>query len=210
MTSKNKKTEICFMFTGIIEETGIVKEIIKSGTNLSFWIESALSANLKIDQSLSHDGVCLTVEEIKGHWHKVTAIEETLLKTNIHEWGNGSLVNLERCLKIDGRLDGHFVQGHVDCTGTCLARTEKDGSLEFEISYPEKFAELVIEKGSICMNGISLTVFDVSLNSFKVAVIPYTYLHTNIRNLNINDVVNLEFDIIGKYIIRSKKININY
>lgn len=200
MTSKNKKTEICFMFTGIIEETGIVKEIIKSGTNLSFWIESALSANLRIDQSLSHDGVCLTVEEIKGNRHKVTAIEETLLKTNIHGWKESTVINLERCLQINGRLDGHFVQGHVDCTGTCVDKIEKEGSWEFKIAFPEKFAELIIEKGSISLNGISLTVFDVSLNSFKVAVIPYTYLHTNINHVIKGSKVNLEFDLIGKYI----------
>lgn len=207
MTSKNKKTEICLMFTGIIEETGTVKEIIKSGTNLSFWVESLLSANLKIDQSLSHDGVCLTVEEIKGNCHKVTAIEETLLKTNMHGWKEGTVVNLERCLQINGRLDGHFVQGHVDCTGKCVDNIEKEGSWEFKIEFSEKFAEFIIEKGSISLNGISLTVFDVSLNSFRVAIIPYTFANTNLNTLETGEKVNLEFDLIGKYIQRRIFLN---
>jgi riboflavin synthase len=206
---KNKKPEICLMFTGIIEEIGIVKEVIKSGTNISYWIESSLSHLLKIDQSLSHDGVCLTVEEINGTKHKMTAIDETLQKTNLVDWKAGSLINLERCLQMNGRLDGHFVQGHIDCTGICLNKTEKDGSWEFELAFPEKYAELVIEKGSITLNGISLTVFDVTTNSFKVAVIPYTYMQTNIKNLNIDHKVNIEFDLIGKYILRRISLNAN-
>lgn len=198
------------MFTGIIEEKGILKQIITNGTNKSFWIESPLSSQLKIDQSLSHDGVCLTVEEIQENRHRITAIEETLIKSNLNNWKEGTEINLERCLKMDGRLDGHFVQGHVDCTGKCISITEKNGSWEFEIRYPEKFAELIIEKGSICMNGISLTVFDVTNNSFRVAIIPYTFKHTSINNLNIGAAVNLEFDIIGKYLVRSKTLKTNH
>ena len=154
------------MFTGIIETVGIVKDIITSGSNRTFWVESSLSPELKVDQSVSHSGVCLTVEEIKGSQHRVTAIDETLQKTNLNNWTPGSLVNIERCLPLNGRLDGHFVQGHVDTTGTCSSIIEKKGSREFEIEYPENFAELIIEKGSICLNGISLTAFNVSNNRF--------------------------------------------
>ena len=134
--------------------------------------------------------------------HKVTAIDETLQKTNLAEWGAGTIVNIERCLPVNGRLDGHFVQGHVDTTGTCVTRTEKNGSSEFIIEFPEKFAELIIEKGSICLNGISLTAYNAGINSFTVAVIPYTLEHTNIKNIRPGDSVNLEFDMLGKYINR--------
>ena len=194
--------EICTMFTGIIEATGIVKEVITKGSNRSFWVESPLLNELKIDQSISHSGVCLTVEEIKSSAHRVTAIDETLKKTNLENWVEGTLVNIERCLAINGRLDGHFVQGHVDTTGKCLKRTEKNGSWEFTIEFPKKFAELIIEKGSICVNGISLTAFNVKKNRFTVAIIPYTFDHTNIQQLLKGDLVNLEFDLLGKYINR--------
>ena len=190
------------MFTGIIEDMGRVKEVITNGSNQTFWIESALSATFKVDQSVSHNGVCLTVEEIKNGQHRVTAIEETLQKTTLGDWTAGTLVNIERCLPMNGRLDGHFVQGHVDSTGTCIARVEKDGSWEFEFRFPEAFAELVIEKGSICVNGISLTAFGVTKNSFTIAVIPYTFEHTNIKEIGTGNRVNLEFDMIGKYIQR--------
>ena len=190
------------MFTGIIETTGVVKELISNGSNKTFWIQSPLSAELKTDQSVSHNGVCLTVEEIKDGLHKVTAIEETLNKTNIGSWAAGTTVNIERCLQLNGRLDGHFVQGHVDTTGTCIGKKEKDGSWEFEFEFPAKFAELIIEKGSICLNGISLTVFNVKKKKFTVAIIPYTYEYTNIKHINTGDTVNLEFDIIGKYLLR--------
>jgi len=190
------------MFTGIIETTGIVREVIITGTNRSFWIESRLSSGFKIDQSVSHDGVCLTVEKIRDQVHKVTAIYETLQKTNLADWGAGTIVNIERCLPVNGRLDGHFVQGHVDTTGTCVNQTEKNGSWEFLVEFPEKFAELVIEKGSICLNGISLTVYNAGINCFAVAVIPYTLEHTNIKNIKPGDSVNLEFDMLGKYINR--------
>ena len=190
------------MFTGIIENTGVIKELQSNGTNKTFWITSPLSGELKIDQSLSHNGVCLTVEEIKNGMHRVTAIEETLLKTNLGAWQLGSIVNLERCMQLNGRLDGHIVQGHVDVTAECIAVIEKDGSWEYSFTFQEKFSALIIEKGSITLNGISLTLFNVGINSFSVAVIPYTYEHTNINRLKEGDGVNVEFDIIGKYINR--------
>lgn len=190
------------MFTGIIETVGVVKDIITNGSNRTFWVESSLSSEFKVDQSVSHSGVCLTVEEIKGSQHRVTAIDETLQKTNLNKWIPGTLVNIERCLPLSGRLDGHFVQGHVDITGTCSGVIEKKGSWEFEIEYPENFAELIIEKGSICLNGISLTAFNVTNNRFWVAIIPYTFQHTNLRSLSEGGHINLEFDLIGKYILR--------
>ena len=190
------------MFTGIIENTGVIKEIQSNGSNKTFWITSPLSAELKIDQSLSHNGVCLTVEEIKNGMHRVTAIEETLVKTNVGAWQLGSIVNLERCMQLNGRLDGHIVQGHVDVTAECIAVIEKDGSWEYSFTFPEKFSALIIEKGSITLNGISLTLFNVGINSFSVAVIPYTYKHTNINVLKKGDGVNIEFDMLGKYVQR--------
>ncbi len=190
------------MFTGIIETMGIVKNITADGSNKTIWIESGISNELKIDQSVSHSGVCLTIEEIKENSHKVTAIEETLNKTNLNDWKVGDLVNLERSLKLDSRLDGHFVQGHVDATATCIARKDKKGSWEFEFVFSKKFAELIIEKGSVCINGISLTAFDVKKKSFKVAIIPYTFEHTNIKVVQKGDIVNIEFDLIGKYVLR--------
>jgi riboflavin synthase len=194
------------MFTGIIEAVAIVKEVISNGSNKTFWVESHLANQLKPDQSVSHNGVCLTIEEIKGNLYKITAIEETLAKTNLEEWKTGSIVNIERSLTLSSRLDGHFVQGHVDATGVCLSKTEKQGSWEFGFEFAEKFAELVIEKGSICVNGISLTAFNVKKNSFIVAIIPYTFEHTNINTLNISDKVNLEFDILGKYLARKMSL----
>lgn len=190
------------MFTGIIEATGTVKSVISSGSNRSFWIASELSDQLRPDQSVSHSGVCLTVEEVQGKSHRVTAIDETLRKTNLESWGEGTLVNLERCLQLDSRLDGHIVQGHADATAVCSKRKEKKGSWEYEFLFPKKMAALVIEKGSIAVNGISLTAFDVSRNSFRVAIIPYTFEHTNIRLVEKGSSVNLEFDIIGKYLLR--------
>jgi riboflavin synthase len=190
------------MFTGIVETTGIVKAVISKGSNRSFWIESSISDQLKIDQSVSHSGVCLTVEEIKNGQHRVTAIDETLQKTNLGDWKEGTLVNIERCLQLGDRLDGHIVQGHVDGTGTCIKRTDKEGSWEFEFGFPKKFAALIIEKGSICVNGISLTAYKIRKKGFRVAVIPYTFDHTNISQVNEGDTVNLEFDILGKYLFR--------
>ena len=190
------------MFTGIIETIGTVKSVISNGSNQTFWVESELSASFKIDQSVSHSGVCLTVEEINGNQHRVTAIAETLDKTNLGSWAEGEKVNIERCLQVNSRLDGHFVQGHVDTTGICKKRTEKKGSWEFEFEFPAKFAELVIEKGSICVNGISLTAFNVKKKRFTVAIIPYTFEHTNIHTVEKGSLVNLEFDLLGKYLQR--------
>jgi len=192
------------MFTGIIESLGKIHSVSTIGTNKTFWVESSLGPELKIDQSLSHNGVCLTVEEIAGNRHRVTAIEETLEKSNLGTWQPGHLVNLERCMIMNGRLDGHIVQGHVDATGICLERSDKNGSWEFRFEFPKKFSHLVIEKGSISLNGISLTIFNVKKTKFDIAVIPYTFEHTNIQSVIPKDKVNLEFDIIGKYIARQK------
>jgi riboflavin synthase len=190
------------MFTGIIESTGTIKEIITTGTNKSFWVSSPLANDLKIDQSLSHSGVCLTVEEINNGMHRVTAIKETLLKTNLSTWTNNTVINLERCMQLNGRLDGHIVQGHVDCTVTCIEVTAKDGSWEYSFSFPAEFAAFIIEKGSVTVNGISLTCFNVTHTCFTVAIIPYTFEHTNINSLKKDDIVNIEWDVIGKYVNR--------
>ena len=190
------------MFTGIIETIGIVKQADLSGTNKSFWISSALSAELKIDQSVSHDGACLTIEEIKDSSYKVTAIPETLQKTNLSLWQPGDKVNLERSLLLNSRMDGHLVQGHVDTMATCTNRQELSGSWELRFSFPEKFSSLIIEKGSICLNGISLTIFDTGLHEFSVGIIPYTFEHTNISGIFPGITVNLEFDMMGKYVQR--------
>ena len=194
------------MFTGIIEKTGIIKEVINLGTNTSFWVESTLAAELKIDQSLSHNGICLTVEEIKNCMHRVTAIEETILKTNAGRWETGNIINLERCMQLNGRLDGHIVQGHVDCTAMCDEVIEKAGSWEYVFNFPAKFAAFIIEKGSVTVNGISLTCFNVTDNKFTVAIIPYTFEHTNMSSLKKADMVNIEWDMVGKYVQRIMKI----
>lgn len=190
------------MFTGIIEALGTIRKVITEGANKVFWIESPLFSELKIDQSLAHNGVCLTVEEIKDDLYKVTAVKETLSKTTLSEWETGLLVNLERCLSPSGRFDGHFVQGHVDGIGVCKRIRNSDGSWELEFEFEKNFAAYIIEKGSICVNGISLTAFDVKKKSFKVAIIPYTWEHTSLKYLKEDDSVNLEFDLIGKYIHR--------
>jgi riboflavin synthase len=194
------------MFTGIIEKTGIIKEIISQGTNKSFWVVSSIVEELKIDQSLSHNGICLTVEEIKNGMHRVTAIEETLLKTNAVSWEKEQIINLERCMQLNGRLDGHIVQGHVDCTAACIEIMEKAGSWEYSFTFPEKFAALIIEKGSVTVNGISLTCFNVADDRFTVAIIPYTFEHTNMSSLKRGDMVNIEWDIVGKYVNRIQSL----
>lgn len=190
------------MFTGIIESLGKVQAIETKGTNKTFWIQSPLSPELTIDQSISHNGVCLTVEETRDNLHRVTAIEETLKRSNLDDWQHGDLVNLERCLTLNGRLDGHIVQGHVDTTASCLDRKALEGSWEFRFEYPKKFSHLVIDKGSISLNGISLTIFNVKRARFDIAIIPYTFQHTNIQSVKPGDEVNLEFDMIGKYVTR--------
>ena len=195
------------MFTGIIEQTGQIKEIQISGTNKIFWVRSPFSEELKIDQSVSHDGVCLTVDAIENGLHRVTAINETLQKTNLNHWQTGSIINLERCLPMNGRIDGHIVQGHVDTTATCKIIAEKNGSWELTFEFDPSFAALIIEKGSIAINGVSLTLYNVSNNAFNVSIIPYTYNHTNISKLIIEDKVNIEFDMIGKYVNRFQMIN---
>ena len=190
------------MFTGIIESIGKVERMEVNGANKTFWISSAISAELKVDQSLSHNGVCLTVEDVSGNIHRVTAIEETLAKSNIGNSMPGDEMNLERCMQMNGRLDGHIVQGHVDATAICIDKKEMDGSWEFRFSFPEQFGKLIIEKGSVAVNGISLTAFNVGAHEFSVAIIPYTYTHTNMKQLVQGSTVNIEFDIIGKYIQR--------
>lgn len=190
------------MFTGIIEATGILKEIKQRGTNKIFQVASNIADQLKIDQSLAHNGVCLTVEAISDNAYQVTAIAETLSKTNLGDWKTGDQINLERCLQPNGRLDGHFVQGHTDSRGTVLEKKNMDGSWLFTIGFEPKFAAYIIEKGSIAVNGISLTVFDVKTDRFSVAIIPYTYQHTNLQFAEPGSTVNLEFDMLGKYIVR--------
>jgi riboflavin synthase len=190
------------MFTGIIESAGIVKEVITNGSNRTFWIESPISGAFKPDQSVSHSGVCLTVEEVNGTIHRVTAIAETLTKTNLGDWASGTMINLERSLQLGDRLDGHIVQGHVDTVAVCKTMAEKKGSWEYCFEFPKKFAELVIEKGSIAVNGISLTAFNIRKKSFSVAIIPYTFEHTNIKVIKAGTRVNIEFDMIGKYLLR--------
>ena len=190
------------MFTGIIRETGILQEISKNKTNKICWIESNMALQLQVDESVCHNGVCLTIEDINDNRYRVTAIQETLGKTNISAWKQGDIINLERSMQMNGRIDGHIVQGHVDATGKCISKKDFEGSFEYTFSFDEKHASLIIEKGSVCVNGVSLTAFNVSKNSFTVAIIPYTFNHTNFQNLKESDNVNLEFDMLGKYVNR--------
>jgi len=188
------------MFTGIIETLAEVTNIEKEGTNIHFTFQSNISNELKIDQSVSHNGVCLTVTAVKEDSYKVTAIQETLQRSNLGKLTVGSKVNLERCMLANGRFDGHIVQGHVDLTGKCTRILPQDGSWLFDFEYDEKSGHITVEKGSICINGVSLTCFNVKDNGFTVAIIPYTYEHTNFHALKPGDTVNLEFDIVGKYV----------
>jgi len=188
------------MFTGIIECLGEIINIRISGSNKTFGIKSTISDQLKIDESVNHDGVCLTIEEIKENTHKVTAIKETLNKSNLNDWRIGDTVNLERSLQMNGRIDGHIVQGHVDSTAICIGKKVLNGSNEYTFKFKKKFSSLIIEKGSVCINGISLTAFNVSKKQFTVAIIPYTLEHTNLSFIKEGSVVNIEFDILGKYI----------
>lgn len=188
------------MFTGIIETTGLVSAIEPAGTNLTFRVESSLASELKIDQSVSHNGVCLTVTGVADDRYTVTAVDETLKRTNLGQIRPGDRVNLERCMPANGRFDGHIVQGHVDQTGVCTAVQDVNGSWLFDFQYADASDNVTVEKGSICINGVSLTVFNSGPDRFRVTIIPYTYEHTNFGDLRAGDVVNLEFDIVGKYL----------
>ena len=190
------------MFTGIIECLGKVVEIKKDKNNIHFFIDAPFTHELKVDQSIAHNGVCLTVTEIKNSIYSVTAIQETLNKTNLGNVKVGDIINLERCMLMNGRLDGHIVQGHVDQTGICKSIEEQSGSWFFTFEYDSSSKNITVEKGSITINGVSLTVVGSHDTSFSVAIIPYTYQHTNFHQLKKGDTVNLEFDIIGKYVAR--------
>ncbi|MBR9845281.1 MAG: riboflavin synthase [Algicola sp.] len=190
------------MFTGIIEDFGVVTNLVKDQDNLHITVQSAMTPALKIDQSVAHNGVCLTVVAIDGDNYTVTAIQETILKTNISDLKIGDIINLERAMKLGDRLDGHIVQGHVDQIGTCENIKEANGSWLFTFSYDQSLGNVTIEKGSITVNGVSLTVVNSGNNTFSVAIIPYTYEHTNFKQLKSNSKVNLEFDVLGKYIKR--------
>lgn len=188
------------MFTGIVETTGTVAAIEAEGTNLTFHIESPITHELTVDQSVSHNGVCLTVVGVSGDRYAVTAVDETLKKTNIGHLTPGDRVNLERCMPATGRFDGHIVQGHVDQTGVCTSVQDMNGSWLYDFQYDPGVGNVTVEKGSICINGVSLTVFDSRTDGFRVTIIPYTYEHTTFRDMKAGDTVNLEFDIVGKYI----------
>ena len=188
------------MFTGIIEEIGSVKAISREAGNIHFTIAAKMTKELKVDQSIAHNGCCLTVVAIHDECYQVTAIQETLDKTNLNHWEIGTEVNLERCLVMNGRLDGHIVQGHVDTVATCTHYEEQNGSWKYTFQYKDE--QLTVEKGSITINGTSLTVVDSQENGFSICIIPYTFENTNFKNLKTGDVVNLEFDIIGKYVAK--------
>jgi riboflavin synthase len=190
------------MFTGIIETLGTVKEIVNELDNVHYTIASDISGELKIDQSVAHNGVCLTVVALTDGTHTVTAIDETLRKTSLGTLSVGSSVNLERCMQMNGRLDGHIVQGHVDQTAICVKKEILDGSWEYRFKYDTSTGNVTVEKGSICVNGISLTVVNSQADEFSVFIIPYTHEHTNLKEVEKGSTVNLEFDIIGKYVAR--------
>jgi riboflavin synthase len=194
------------MFTGIIESLGEVKNIHQEGSNVHFNLASDISSALKIDQSVSHNGVCLTVVGIQDNVHTVTAVEETLKRSNLGQWKVGSLVNLERAMLSNGRLDGHIVQGHVDGTARCIKVEDRGGSWNFHFQYTPTEEHLLVDKGSICINGVSLTVVSPVEDRFSVAIIPYTFEHTTFQTLLEGDLVNLEFDVIGKYIAQYAKL----
>lgn len=195
------------MFTGIIETLGIIKDLKKEGENLHITINSSITNELKIDQSVAHNGVCLTVVAIENDNYTVTAIKETIDKTNLGEWKLDDVVNLERAMKLGDRLDGHIVQGHVDQTGICKAIEEANGSWYFTFEYNKDLNNITIEKGSITVNGVSLTVVNSKTNEFSVAIIPYTFEHTNFKNFKVGTKINLEFDVIGKYVSKLHSMN---
>jgi riboflavin synthase len=190
------------MFTGIIEGLGKISSVSSSGGNRSFLLSAPFIQELRVDQSLSHNGICLTIEAIHGEQYQVTAVEETLSKTNAGQWKLGDVINLERAMVMNGRLDGHLVQGHVDATATLTQIGVRDGSWEYDFQFPTQFAALMIEKGSVSVNGVSLTAYNVTSHSFRVAIIPYTYEHTGFPFLKSGDSVNIEFDMVGKYVNR--------
>ncbi|QEE48967.1 riboflavin synthase [Flavobacterium alkalisoli] len=190
------------MFTGIVETLGTIRELRKDNDNLHITIHSSLTPELKIDQSVSHNGVCLTVVSLTEETYTVTAIRETLEKTNLGLWKEGEIVNLERGMKLGDRLDGHIVQGHVDRTGICKSVEEANGSWYYTFEYDRNLSNITIEKGSITVNGVSLTVVNSKPNEFSVAIIPYTHEHTNFKHIKAGTVINLEFDVIGKYVSR--------
>lgn len=197
------------MFSGIVEQIGTVREILRENDNIHFFIETPLAAELKIDQSVAHNGVCLTVVSADNNRYQVTAIRETLQKTNLGQLKEGDQINLERCLRLSDRLDGHMVQGHVDTTAVCRDITDENGSWKFLFEYTPGPEWITVPKGSICVNGTSLTVVDSGPSHFSVCIIPYTYENTNFKYLRRNDVVNLEFDVIGKYVLRYLSITNN-
>lgn len=190
------------MFTGIIETLGTVQEIIKDKDNVHITIASSITDELQIDQSVAHNGICMTVVAISKNLYTVTAIGETIKKTNISYWKTGDRINLERAMKLGDRLDGHIVQGHVDQIGNCIVAKETNGSWYYTFEYDESLENITIEKGSVTVNGVSLTVVDSKKNEFSVAIIPYTFEHTNFKNFKVGTKVNLEFDVIGKYVSR--------
>ena len=190
------------MFTGIIETLGVIQEIKKDKDNIHITIDSSITSELKIDQSVAHNGICLTVVALKDTLYTVTAIDETIKKTNLSSWKTGDSMNLERAMKLGDRLDGHIVQGHVDQTGTCIIAQETNGSWLYTFEYDEKLNNITIEKGSITVNGVSLTVVNSKKNQFSVAIIPYTHEHTNFKSFEVGTKINLEFDVIGKYVSR--------
>ena len=193
------------MFTGIIESLGKITNVKADRGNIDFTIESEISKELKIDQSVSHNGVCLTVTEKSDNTHTVTAVKETLDKSSLKNFSVDDLINLERAMKLGERLDGHLVQGHVDGVAKCISVSVNDGSWIYQFEFDVKNEILLIEKGSICINGVSLTVFDIVKNTFKVTIIPYTYENTSFKKLKEGDIVNIEFDMIGKYLARFNK-----
>ena len=190
------------MFTGIIETLGIIKNMKTQQDNMNVTVSSSLTHELKIDQSLAHNGICLTIIDINDKEYTVTAISETIAKTNLSEWRIGDEINLERAMKLGDRLDGHIVQGHVDQKGNCTSFEETNGSWYFTFEYDPSLNNITIEKGSITVNGVSLTVVNSNENEFSVAIIPYTFEHTNFKNIKVGTIVNLEFDVVGKYITR--------
>lgn len=194
------------MFTGIIEDLGVIEKLEKTDSNLHITVSSSVTNELKIDQSVAHNGICLTVVEINGTTYTVTAIQETLNKTNLDILSVGDIVNIERAMKLGDRLDGHIVQGHVDQTAECISITEENGSWLFTFKYDKSYNNITIEKGSVTVNGVSLTVVNSRLNEFSVAIIPYTYMHTTFKNLKAGENVNIEFDVIGKYVKRLNEL----